>query len=215
MESSYAVDEDYRMDDEEEESVMGLLFAANVSDDEFVSPSGMGKGRGKSRAVGINGVVDSPESVGASSSARVQRKRRRKPFPDEAETEYRIKHYDDDHESDEADSHVCAISTPAPLILDAYLKKHRRMTTTPSSSLSVSTFYHHCRCKSRGPKMCCTLIVASAGERCRKLYCDRCIEKRYAVQSLSCLPYILSTHGAQVLADYFRSLRKYVCVSSL
>ena len=36
------------MDHEEEEDVMGLLFAANASDDDFVPPSGMGKGKGKS-----------------------------------------------------------------------------------------------------------------------------------------------------------------------
>ena len=72
------------MDDEEEEDVMGLLIATNGSDEEFVPPSGMGKGKGKSRAVAMDGVVDFPESVGASSSSRVQRKRRRKPFPDDA-----------------------------------------------------------------------------------------------------------------------------------
>ncbi|KAN0136406.1 hypothetical protein V8E53_005774, partial [Lactarius tabidus] len=77
-----AVDEDYRMNDEEEEDVMGLLFAENTSDDDFVPPSGLGKGKGKSRAVTLDGVVDSPESVGGSSSTRVQRKRRRKSFPD-------------------------------------------------------------------------------------------------------------------------------------
>ena len=144
----------------------------------------MGKGKGKSRAVPMDSVVDSPESVGASSSTRVQQKRRRKPFPDEAETEYRNKHddNDDDNESDEADSRTRAISAPA--LLDARPKKHRRTTTTPSSSSSTWSFCHHCRCKSRRPKMRCSVIVASTSERCRKLYCDGCIEKRYAVQLL-------------------------------
>ena len=36
---SRAMEEDYRMDDEEEEDVMGLLFATNGSDDDFVPPS--------------------------------------------------------------------------------------------------------------------------------------------------------------------------------
>ena len=184
---SRAMEEDYRMDDEEEEDVMGLLFATNGSDEEFVPPSGMGKGKGKSRAVHMDSVVDSQaESVGASSSTRTQRKRRRKPFPDEAETEYRNKHddNDDDNESDEADSHPRAISAPAPAHLDARPKKRRRTTTTPSSSSSTWSFCHHCRCKSRRPKMRCSVIVASTSERCRKLYCDGCIEKRYAVQLL-------------------------------
>ncbi|KAN0136407.1 hypothetical protein V8E53_005775 [Lactarius tabidus] len=41
------------------------------------------------------------------------------------------------------------------------------------------TFCHHCRCKTRRPKMRCILMVASAGEQCRKLFCDGCIEKWY------------------------------------
>ena len=41
------------------------------------------------------------------------------------------------------------------------------------------TFCHHCRCKSRRPKMRCTFIRESTGVQCRKLYCDACIEKRY------------------------------------
>ena len=214
---SRAMEEDYRMDDEEEEDVMGLLFATNGSDEEFVPPSGMGKGKGKSRAVPMDIVIDSSESVGASSSTRVQRKRRRKPLPDEAETEYRNKHDDndddDDNESDEADSRTRAISAPAPALLDARPEKRRRTTTAPSSSSSTWTFCHHCRCKSRRPKMRCSVIVASTGERCRKLYCDGCIEKRYAMQfrpPLACL-----TDGAQVPTVDIRSLRRYVCVSVL
>ena len=176
---SRAIEEDYRMDDEEEEDVMGL-FAANGSDDDFVPPSGMGKGKGKSRAVPMDSVVDSPaDTVGASSSTRVQRKRCRKPFPDEAETEYRNKHDDNDG----ADSRTRAISAPAPAHLDARPKKRRRTTTTPSSSSSTWSFCHHCRCKSRRPKMRCLVIVTSTSEWCRKLYCDGCIEKRYAMQS--------------------------------
>ena len=135
---SRAMEEDYRMDDEEEEDVMGLLFAANTSDEDFVPPSVSGKGKGKSRAVAMDGVVDSPESVGASSSTRVQRKRRRKPFPDETELEHRIKHDDDDHESehesDEGVPRTRTISAPAPVRLDAHPKKRRRTTTTTGTS---------------------------------------------------------------------------------
>ena len=72
-----AMEEDYCMDDEEED-VMGLLFAANTSDEDFVPTLVSGNVKGKSRAVAIDGVVDSPESVGAFSSTR-QRKRRPKP----------------------------------------------------------------------------------------------------------------------------------------
>jgi hypothetical protein len=200
VELARAVDEDYRMNDEEEEDVMGLLFAENASDDDFVPPSGMGKGKGKSRAVTLDGVVDSPESVGASSSTRVQRKRRRKSFPDEAEHEHRIKQVndsDDDQESDEDGSRARTISAPAHVHLDARPKKRRRTTT--SSSSSEMTFCHHCRCKTRRPKMRCTLMVASAGERCRKLFCDGCIEKRYAVRLF--LPYNFSDFGGHRYPD--------------
>ena len=70
----------------------------------------------------------------------------------------------------------------------------RRQRSTPSnvspSEASASlrlqvlrseekTFCHHCRCKSRRPKMRCTFIRESTGVQCRKLYCDACIEKRY------------------------------------
>ncbi|KAN0136386.1 hypothetical protein V8E53_005754 [Lactarius tabidus] len=78
-----------------------------------VPPSGLGKGKSKSRAGPVDGVVDSLESDRASSSTRVQRKRRRKPFPDEAEPEHRVEN-DDDHECDEADPRARAISAPVP-----------------------------------------------------------------------------------------------------
>ena len=111
------------MDDEEEEGVMGLLFAANTSDEDFVPPSGVGEGEGKSRAIAMDGVVDSP-NVGASSSTTIQRKRRRNPFPDETEPEYRAKHDDDiDDKSHEADPLARAISAPTPILLDARPKK--------------------------------------------------------------------------------------------
>ena len=120
-----ATEEEYRMDDEEEEEVMGLLFAANACDEDFVPPSGIGKGKGKSRAVAMDGVLDAPEDVSASSSTRVQRKRQPNSFPIEAETEHRDKD-DDDHESDEADPRTRAISAPALLLLYARPKKRRR-----------------------------------------------------------------------------------------
>ena len=174
------MEEDYRMDDEGEEDVMGLLFATNGSDEESLPPSGMGKGRSKSRAVPMDGIVDSSESVSASSSTKVQRKRRRKPLPDELKTEYRIKHDNDDgeHESDEADSRTRAISAPAPL-LDAHPKKCRR--TTKTTTTGMLSYCHHCRYNTRRPIMRRTVIDASASERGSKVYCDDCIEERYVL----------------------------------
>ena len=50
-------------------------------------------------------------------------------------------------------------------------------------TMMVLTFCHYCRGKMRRPKMCCTLINASACEWCCKLYCDSCVEKWYVRQS--------------------------------
>jgi hypothetical protein len=50
---------------------MGLLFAADTSDDDFVPPPRLGMGKDKSRAVPMDDVVDSPESVGTSSSTNI------------------------------------------------------------------------------------------------------------------------------------------------
>lgn len=69
---------------------------------------------------------------------------------------------DDEHESDEADPHA-HVSTAASVHLDACLKKRRRTT---SSSSSIPTFCHQCQTKTRGPKIRCTLMNASAGEWC-------------------------------------------------
>ena len=173
------------MDDEGEEDVMGLLFATNGSDEEFVPPSDMGKGKGKSRAVPMDGVVDSSEGVSTSSSTRVQRKRRRKPLPDELETEYRIKHDNDDgeHENDEADSRTRAISAPAPF-LDARPKKCRR--TTKTTTTGTLSYCHHCRYNTRRPRMRRTVIDASASERGSKVYCDDC--HRGTVRSCNPVP---------------------------
>jgi len=45
--------------------------------------------------------------------------------------------------------------------------------------MGEATFCHHCRRKTKRPKMRCTLIRESTGVQCRKLYCDLCIERRY------------------------------------
>lgn len=46
MELSRVMDEDYKIDDEEEEDVVGLLFAVRTSDEDFVPPVGVGQGQG-------------------------------------------------------------------------------------------------------------------------------------------------------------------------
>jgi hypothetical protein len=41
-----------------------------------------------------------------------------------------------------------------------------------------ATFCHRCRCKTKRPKVRCTLIRESTDVQCRKMYYDLCIEKR-------------------------------------
>jgi hypothetical protein len=122
LELSRVADEGYTMNNEKEQDVMGLLFAANTIDEDFVPRSGLSKGKDKSRAVPMDGVVDPPESAGAPSSTRVQRKRHLELFPDETEAEHRTKPDDNDndgeHESEDG-SRAQAISTPAPGLLNA------------------------------------------------------------------------------------------------
>jgi hypothetical protein len=154
----------------------------------------LGKGKGKSCAVPTCGVVDSPSSVGASSSTRVQRKRRRKLLPDETEAEHWIQPYDNDddgeHKSDEDGPRAHALSALALVHLDARPDKRQRTTTSPSPSSSGMTLCHHCKRKTPRPKMRCTLIVTSVGVLCRKLFCNACVEKRCVLRSF--LPYKLS-----------------------
>ncbi|KAH9069522.1 hypothetical protein EDB83DRAFT_2372857, partial [Lactarius deliciosus] len=88
---SRATDED----NEEEEDVMGMLFE-NTSDDDFMPPSGLGKGKG--RAVVVDDVVELSETAAAGS--RMRRKSWRKELADEAE----VGHNDDsDDEGDDDD----------------------------------------------------------------------------------------------------------------
>ncbi|KAH9011690.1 hypothetical protein EDB85DRAFT_1101445 [Lactarius pseudohatsudake] len=151
---------------------MGMLFE-NTSDDDFMPPSGLGKGKG--RAVVVDGIVELSESVAAAAGSRMRRKSWRKELADEAEVG---ENNDSDDESEDDDG-PRAHAVSAPVFTNA-----RRKKRTPASSSSGVlpgglTFCHHCRSTTRRPKMRCTLIKASTEKRCRNLFCDRCIEKRY------------------------------------
>ena len=75
---SRAMEEDYRMDDAEEEDVIGLLFAANGSDDDFLClRRGQARVRAKVELSLWTASSTCPENIETSSSTRVQRKRRR------------------------------------------------------------------------------------------------------------------------------------------
>ncbi|KAH9036078.1 hypothetical protein EDB84DRAFT_1198427 [Lactarius hengduanensis] len=148
-------------EDDEEGEVMGTLFE-NTSDDDFVPPSELGKGKG--RAVVVDGVVESSESVAAAAGSRMRRK---------------SWHNDGSDDESSSDYGPRAHAISAPVFTNA-----RRKKRSPASSSSGVlpwglTFCHHCRRKTPLPRMRCTLIKASTDEQCRNLFCYLCIEERY------------------------------------
>ncbi|KAH9036066.1 hypothetical protein EDB84DRAFT_1437744 [Lactarius hengduanensis] len=152
VQPSGATDED----NEEEEDVMGMLYE-NTSDDDSMPPSGLGKGKG--RAVVVDGVVELSESVAAAAGSRMRRKSWRKELADEAE----VGHNDDsDNEGDDDDG-------PRAHAIPVFTNARRKNRTPASSSSGVLagglTFCHHCRSTTRRPKMRCTLIKASTEMR--------------------------------------------------
>ena len=179
-----------RMDDEEEEDVMGMLFQNTSEDDNsLVPPSRLGKGKGNGRGAIVDGVVESPESIsaGAASSARTTRIRKpswRKALADGVARPAGPDTSDADGDAETDDnlegnpSRAPAISAPA-VALHPLPKKRRRATSSAAPALCC----HHCRCSTRRPKMHCTVV--NSGVRCRKVFCDSCIEKRYAPLSAS------------------------------
>ena len=176
-----ATHEGERMDDEEEEDVMGLLFE-NVSHNDFVPPSGLGKGKGKGKGKIVDGSVESPESISPAAAARIRRKSWRKTFANDADVEDRVRHNDDDDsmsESDEEGPRAPAISAPA--FPNASHMKRPMPSSSSSELVRELTYCHHCRCKTRRPKMRCTSINKMS-ERCAKMFCDNCVEKRYALR---------------------------------
>ncbi|KAH9014035.1 hypothetical protein EDB84DRAFT_859804 [Lactarius hengduanensis] len=105
VQPSGATDED----NEEEEDVMDMLFE-NTSDDDFMPPSGLGKGKGKGQAVVVDGIVELSEGVAAAAGSRMRRKSWRKELADEAEVG---ENNDSDDESEDDDGpRAHAVSAP-------------------------------------------------------------------------------------------------------
>jgi hypothetical protein len=151
---SRALGDDDHMDLGDEEDVMGLLFQ-DPTDGDFVPSSSLaGKtGKGKSKAVdGTKRAV----TWGARKRRKSWRKARADSYDDTVAGDD-----DRDHDKDQD------IEGTPPA-----------SSSLPSLQSSELTFCHHCRRKTRRPKMRCTQIRASTGEPCRKLFCDLCIEKR-------------------------------------
>ncbi|KAH9041050.1 hypothetical protein EDB85DRAFT_1565921 [Lactarius pseudohatsudake] len=119
----------------------------------------------------------------------MRRKTWRKELADEAEVG---ESNDSNDESDGDDD------GPRAHAISAVFTNARRKKRTPTSSSSGVlpgglTLCYHCRSTIRRPKMRCTLIKASTDKRPRNLFCDGCIEKRYALHPSLHIQYIFLT----------------------
>ncbi|KAI0292223.1 hypothetical protein B0F90DRAFT_281454 [Multifurca ochricompacta] len=163
--SGYAMnneDEDVDMDEEEEEEdVIGMLFEDPIDGD----GDDLGS-KGKSKAT-VN-----PQRIGA----RIRRKSWRKALGDE-QTEQSVKKSGGRDEY--KNKYQEGPSAPASMSLRLRSPTRPARGSIHSSMPAEMTFCHHCRRKTRRPKMHCTRIKESTGQRCRKAFCDLCIEKRY------------------------------------
>jgi hypothetical protein len=150
----YNEEEEDSDDVEEEGDVMGLLFK-DSPDDGFVSrsPSVRGAGgRGKDK----DQITMTDTRAG---NTRIRKKSWRKLLAD---------NNDKTDEDTDAEADDVVTRSYSPNVSNTFLPER------------TATFCHHCRRKTQRPKMRCTRIRESTGEQCRKMYCDNCIEKRYA-----------------------------------
>ncbi len=147
----------------DEGDVEGLLFDS-LADGDFVPSDNKSKAAAGPRRIGADDV-------------RIRTKSWRKALAEEGrDTDDTDTEIDDGEESDEPHLDVRAarrtsLSSPSP-------------SSASLQALLTLTFCHHCRRKTTRPKMRCTTIRESTGVQCRKLYCNLCIEKRYATISL-------------------------------
>ena len=152
-----AVNEGDVMDDEEEEDVVGILFE-NASDNDLLPPSGLGKGKGKGKGLAV--VVGLPNSLSpaAAAGSRIRKKSWRKALADGDEVVVRYNDKDGYSDGESGEDVPRAHPISAPAVLGAQRMKRRLSSLSSLSSSSVHTFCHHCRTRSRRPKMRCTLI---------------------------------------------------------
>lgn len=170
-----------------ESSLRGFAFARaidvrngggeqDVTDGDFVPSAGKGKVTRARTVVGAG-------RIGAG-DVRIRTKSWRKALADENEgSEDTDDAADDDSVEQRLDVGVARRSTSSNLS-PSETSASAPASTAASLRLQVlkgeaTSFCHHCRCKTRRPKMRCTFIRESTGVQCRKLYCDLCIEKRY------------------------------------
>ena len=151
----YNEEEEDSDDAEDEGDVMGLLFK-DSPDGGFVSRSPSSRGAG-----GKGKNKDQMTVTGTrAGNTRIRKKSWRKSLADDNDKD---RCEDTDPETDDA-----VVRSYSPNMSNNLLPE------------LTATFCHHCRRKTQRPKMRCTRIRESTGEQCRKMYCDNCIEKRYA-----------------------------------
>jgi hypothetical protein len=149
------------------------------TDGTFVLP--LAASKGKVVGAGARTVVSTPGCIGAR-DVRIWTKTWRKALVDENK---------DSEDIDDSAMTMTILTNPSTLAWpdDAPLCRYWRHRH-PSE---VTSFYHHCRSKTKQPKI--MFIRESTG---MKLYCDRCIEKQY-VRFFSCL----TMHGHRELNFFF------------
>ncbi|KAI9452344.1 hypothetical protein F5148DRAFT_1236421 [Russula earlei] len=125
--------------------------------DTFVSPPSTGSTGGKGR-----GKAEPGGRPIRANNTRIRRKSWRKTLADENKQ----------HEDADTDT----IETRDDRNFDAMRPTLSSLTLLLNAE---TTFCHHCRRKTRRPKMRCTRIKEKTGVPCGKMYCDLCIEKRY------------------------------------
>jgi hypothetical protein len=103
----------------------------------------MGKGKGKSRAVTMDGVIDSLESVGTS-SMRVQWKQHRKLLPDETEHEHQIKYDEDDDNGHDQGATRTIHTRMQHLCLHFFIDTCRDKCLCTTMTMTLGMMFRHC-----------------------------------------------------------------------
>lgn len=171
----------------------GMRFSEDSTDgssDFVVQEPGRGKGKGKEKVVevAVGGGGSGRRVGGDGDKKRIRRKTWRKALADDYNQDHDDENTTEDTDAADDDHRDVGVSAI----------RHRRTITTTSSTRVEITFCHHCRRKTRRPKMRCTRINKSTGRLCGKLFCDLCIEKRCALLSyyiFFCLRQMLLIRG--------------------
>ena len=173
--------------DTAESSLRGFAFAHpidDVTDGDFVPSAVASKGKVTVAGAARTRTVVGGGRIGAG-NVRIRTKTWRKALADENDSE----DTDTDDAADDDDVEQCLDDVGAAARRQLSTSSNLSPSEASASSLRLQvlrgeekTFCHHCRCKTRRPKMRCTFIRESTGVQCRKLYCKGCIEKRYVLR---------------------------------